>query len=96
MQPDRNKSRTVESEARRGAHNARAFLVKNPTQANIWRAIQWSYDEYDDDPASRAYDRAWRAVLEPHLDDAEATRQEVEQADAEALERALAELRNDE
>lgn len=92
MQPDRNKTRTVEGEAQRGADNARAFLAKKPSQAALWRAIQWSYDAYDDDPASRAYDRAWRAILEPHLTDPATTRQEVEQEDAEALERALAEL----
>ena len=84
MQPDRNKTHSVEGEARRGAHNARAFLATNPTQANIWRAIQWTYDEEvfgDDDHASIAYDHAWRATLLPHLIDAEATRQEVKQVD---------------
>ncbi|MCL4768580.1 MAG: hypothetical protein KJZ80_20375 [Hyphomicrobiaceae bacterium] len=87
---DTNKTRSVEAEAKRGAHNARALLAKQPSQADIWEAIQWSLDDEDiggDHPPSVAYHRAFREVLRPHLIDEEAARREAERAEAEALAR---------
>lgn len=66
IQPDLNKSRTVEGEAKRGAHNALAYLAESPSQEDIWDSILWAADEegqHYDHPVGAAYPRAYRDVL---------------------------------
>ncbi|MCL4767761.1 MAG: hypothetical protein KJZ80_16155 [Hyphomicrobiaceae bacterium] len=91
---DTNKTDSVEGEARRGAHNARAWLAEGLSQVDIWRFVEWSlYDEElgGDHPARAAYHRAFREVLRPHLINEEAAAREARRADAEALARLSAE-----
>lgn len=61
--------KTVDREAIRGARHARRFLAANPTQEEIERMWEWTWDEtaVNDAPQSRAYDEAYRKVLRRHL-----------------------------
>ncbi len=64
------KFKTVVGEAKRGARHARQFLAENPTQEDIQRTWEWTWDETDvnyDSPASLAYDEAYRRVLRGRL-----------------------------
>jgi hypothetical protein len=61
--------RIVESEALRGAKNAKGFLASDPSPEEFleyWGSAR-ACNYFDKDPRSQAYDRAASRVLEPHL-----------------------------
>jgi hypothetical protein len=62
--------KTVEGETKRGAHHARRFLAENPTQEEIQRVWEWTWDETDMGcgcSACLANIKAYQKVLRPHL-----------------------------
>jgi hypothetical protein len=62
--------KSIEGEAKRGARNARRFLAENPTQDEIRRTWDWTWDDTDMGcgcPACLAYLEAYQKVLRPHL-----------------------------
>ncbi len=64
------KPKTVEREARRGARIARRFLAGNPTQEELQRTWECSWDETDMGCGCApclAFEEAYREVLRRHL-----------------------------
>jgi hypothetical protein len=62
--------KTIEGEARCGARNARRFLAENPTQDEIQRAREWTWDETDMGCGCRAclaHVEAYHRALRPRL-----------------------------
>jgi hypothetical protein len=70
VQPDTNQTYTVAGEAKRGAHNARAFLAENPPLNHIRVIYIWTIDDEaaeDGYEPGVAYARAYRQVLRDYI-----------------------------